>query len=616
MSPFLDGSSGDPQELRRRIAFQDARGVPPAESAYHDFRSNGGPISIGANRIARQLINASGIPQRDLTGKRTLGGSPFALGDVDPNNLLLLKALLNLFGYYTYATDTPVAGVERWLIDPLADTEAPPYLAMLNDNDILPRYRIIDLLCNEITITAQPGGNFLATIGWVASEHDFHGAVVQTEGGTSGLVISSITRVGTTATATTAVPHGLATGAVVAVTGATEGDYNVNAVITVTGASTFTYTVANDPSTPATGSPVYATNGLSITGITRSGTTATATTAVAHGLVAGDVARVSGADQAGYNGDVTLLDAPTTTTFTYAVDSGTVTPATGTVVYEGLNATLPVLSGTWEGNWDDDDTDRDIYLEVQSVSATGLLTLRPKVSAAAAYSATFTAQPGLDTAGNPIRTRVPDESGDRIGVWSEQVRVHFPAGGSYPPGSTYRIPKRRTARWTQTLGVDRPIGSVGLELRLDDEPIRFEEGVSITLANTTEVVPDTPGRQGATTLRRGPITATLVPSRRISDLRLQEALHQGSTLSAVLDARTDVEIGATGREYRVVVMLPSCTLSGDMHGTAAGGQNRTEAPQFMAGEPDSTFTYDSLSTDAHVAVVVENDLTEADLGLA
>jgi hypothetical protein len=77
----------------------------------------------------------------------------------------------------------------------------------------------------------------------------------------------SLTRTTTTATATTgaynetgtlvAAPHGFSTGQYVTVAGADQTDYNLTAQITVTGATTFTYTVANSPTTPATGTLVY-----------------------------------------------------------------------------------------------------------------------------------------------------------------------------------------------------------------------------------------------------------------------------------------------------------------------------------------------------------------------
>lgn len=65
--------------------------------------------------------------------------------------------------------------------------------------------------------------------------------------------ISSITRVGATATVVCAAAHGLSTGDSALIAGAAETDYNIDTVVTVVNTTTFTYTVANSPATPATG---------------------------------------------------------------------------------------------------------------------------------------------------------------------------------------------------------------------------------------------------------------------------------------------------------------------------------------------------------------------------
>lgn len=70
---------------------------------------------------------------------------------------------------------------------------------------------------------------------------------------------------------------------------------------------------------------------VSVSSITQSGGTATVTTSDAHGFNAGQYVTIAGADQSGYNGAVQIVSVPSTTTFTYAVDSGTVSPATGTI---------------------------------------------------------------------------------------------------------------------------------------------------------------------------------------------------------------------------------------------------------------------------------------------
>jgi hypothetical protein len=70
----------------------------------------------------------------------------------------------------------------------------------------------------------------------------------------SGQTISSITRVTTTATLTTATNHNLTTGAFVTVSGATPAEYNGTFSITVTTPTAFTYTMLATPSGSA--SPV------------------------------------------------------------------------------------------------------------------------------------------------------------------------------------------------------------------------------------------------------------------------------------------------------------------------------------------------------------------------
>lgn len=68
------------------------------------------------------------------------------------------------------------------------------------------------------------------------------------------LAVTSITRVGTTATLTTTNDHLLASNIVIDVTGAVQTEYNViGAAIIVTGATTLTYQVTGTPATPATG---------------------------------------------------------------------------------------------------------------------------------------------------------------------------------------------------------------------------------------------------------------------------------------------------------------------------------------------------------------------------
>jgi hypothetical protein len=76
--------------------------------------------------------------------------------------------------------------------------------------------------------------------------------------GSAGQTINSISFSGTTATVTTAQPHGLLNGNLVTVRGALPSAYNVVATaVTVTGANSFTYTMASAPTANATSTGWY-----------------------------------------------------------------------------------------------------------------------------------------------------------------------------------------------------------------------------------------------------------------------------------------------------------------------------------------------------------------------
>jgi hypothetical protein len=245
----------------------------------------------------------------------------------------------------------------------------------------------------------------------------------------SDVAVSSITRAGSTATVTTAAPHGEVVGQIINLRGATQTEYNGDfAVGTVPTSTTFTITVSGTPATPATGTitlnggPVVRSNysgGVFAAGIyssprlddsneyivlagpdaaylwrdgaslvtksyptspvteqvlptddvsiiqafdklyllrfrdeteyrlsslTQTTGTATATTPTPHGYTVGEVVRILGSDQAGYNADFLVSSAPTSTTFTFAVPTGPVTPSTGVAFARRVCAPL-----VWDG---------------------------------------------------------------------------------------------------------------------------------------------------------------------------------------------------------------------------------------------------------------------------
>ena len=104
----------------------------------------------------------------------------------------------------------------------------------------------------QLTIPAGTTGqrSALPTVGMTRYNRTTN--VYESYVGVAGQTISTITFVATTATLTTSSVHGLSSGNVITVSGASPSNYNGTYSITVTGTSTFTYVMATAPATNAT----------------------------------------------------------------------------------------------------------------------------------------------------------------------------------------------------------------------------------------------------------------------------------------------------------------------------------------------------------------------------
>jgi len=146
--------------------------------------------------------------------------------------------------------------------------------------------------------------------------------------------ITSITRVGTTATVTTAVNHNYSTGQIVTISGVTEVQYNGDYSITVLNSTQFTYVVTGNPTTPAGGASKIASipspSGNTFTFTVPSGTT----NATAGGTV--------------FSGEVVALNIITSGTGYTSAPSVILTPSTGVFVEFTSTGTLPspLVAGT------------------------------------------------------------------------------------------------------------------------------------------------------------------------------------------------------------------------------------------------------------------------------
>ncbi len=451
---LLSGATGNPINLQRRVAVQPTRGLPGLEAAFEDFISNGGPFTMEPSEIERQVIALGGMPLGNLTGKMNLGGGPFQIGDVDPNNIGMLHFLANLFGFYKVTDNTTWQKWEFGLAI-TTPTTAAEFLTVLNDNDVLPRHRIIDMMMGAMRLTTSPNENLSTEFDFIAGEVDMHGLISQ-----------------------------------------------------------------------ETGTP-----------------------------------------------------------------------------------TLPFVKRLHDGNLAADTLlteEGDLWVLFQTVAGS-VLTIQTKIGVSAVYSNSQTMN------SDDLWYRLQDEAGDRIGLSpsqiAEQILIRFDSTGTYVTLDEVKILGRRAA-WSQSLTVDRPISSVNTIFILDGVEVRTEGGYDVEIGwETVEGIPDVAGRQTTTTQRSGNLVATVTPTRRLIDMTLQEALLKASTISLVIDAESDADIGASGRKYRYLLIMPECRVIGTSYGVEAGGENREESITLRPRAPVTTpFIYDGNSVDGHFNIIIENDI--------
>ena len=140
--------------------------------------------------------------------------------------------------------------------------------------------------------------------------------------------ISSISRSGTLATATTTTDHNFVTGRSIVIDGSANTDLNGTYTITSTGARTFTYvTTTTGTLSSIPGGTANINHNVPISQASRTGSTVTVTSTI-HGFTNGQTVRILGVSDT-LNGTYTITSVPSTTTFTYT------TPTSGSVIVSG-----------------------------------------------------------------------------------------------------------------------------------------------------------------------------------------------------------------------------------------------------------------------------------------
>lgn len=156
----------------------------------------------------------------------------------------------------------------------------------------------------------------------------------------SVLSVTALSAASTTATAICA--NSLSAGDSVTIAGASIAGYNGTFSVLSASSTQFTYTVAAGLGTP-TGT-ITATPLLSASTVNAANGTATVTTPVAHGYAVGEVVRLSGSDQSGFNLDAIIATVPTSTTFTVAVPSATASNTSASLFAQRVQCPL-----VWDG---------------------------------------------------------------------------------------------------------------------------------------------------------------------------------------------------------------------------------------------------------------------------
>jgi hypothetical protein len=147
----------------------------------------------------------------------------------------------------------------------------------------------------------------------------------------------------------TPVAHGLQSGQNIAITGASNSNYNISGVASVADAKTFSVKVPTFK--------ILSVSGTAGTGIVGDGTNVTYYTDSAHGLAGGDKVTITGMAPSGYNvtnGTVLTTPAPTANSFSVAnTTTTTVTAAGQTVKNSGAFSGTATIAGDkgWAGTY-------------------------------------------------------------------------------------------------------------------------------------------------------------------------------------------------------------------------------------------------------------------------
>jgi len=576
MGNFFGNGSGDLTRAIRRIARQSADGIPPDESGWTDFINNGGPMSLGIDRIRRAAITGGSVRPKDLPSKVNVDGvGPIYAGDIDAGNKAQAMLLLTFFRGKLASTN---AGATRTVMGDYyrendGGTQVLNKLAMLGDDDKGYAARVLDVVPSGFTITLASKQNLKIDFPVRAGKVDFHGVPVVAGDGVwqphfRHFWNGNLDDENDNDLFSTIVSQS-ATGAVITCRAGAAGSESSNQTIPF---NTWTRLY-------------YSSDNLKV-GVRRNWVEIYLPQPSTTYLTSGGVLSAAGSPDA----TVSLA----TTTWFYGGVAKTLTGPVLSTLNQNDVASAALGSG-------------EAYKAVISLSSSTTVPVVTKGTKAVAASATAPATP----AGHVYIATVTVlyQAGGTSVIQTANIAQSSMVVGGYPPADVWQVPARRV-RWTPSFGTERVVPEVNCQVKCNGRVFVFDRGVTITgTMDNVETLQPPGGGQPSGTFRYGFLNVVIKVSRRYVDKELEVALLRGDTVSFELEAKTDMEIASSGVDYGYAFVAPVCSLSGTTVSASEGAANQDESFDLIASLPPDgvTYTYDGTVIKADFAAILDSD---------
>ena len=279
-----------------------------------------------------------------------------------------------------------------------------------------------------------------------------------------------------------------------------------------------------------------------------------------------------------------------------------------------LRGTTSSDAASMTGNWDPDATDKDVFIQITSDTAT-TVTFKVKEATAGSYSSDQVATKGVWTyIYTGASSTIP------LGGRAAQVEIYFPTGidGDFVDAAVLEFAKRRTLAVVDTdYPTPRPLAETQFRFLVNGESVYIDNSVTLSVDVPGAVTRYAAGgEQAIGTDRKGQHDITVTIDKRLENLTLQRALMVGDQVSLVIEGRNDTVVGTSLLYWGATFVLPNLSVEGTMHDTEEGATNFNESLTLRAFKPDSDFTYGSITDiGADLEVIWDTDLVAADLNL-